>query len=99
MECIFHLFLCLLQDFIERAESYNKRGKVEFQEGRFENACQQYTFALECLPSDKEKDLKCKYHRNRAGCYVKLVCRFLNIIIVNFFFVMTYKIITIIIVN
>ncbi|XP_074606168.1 uncharacterized protein LOC141859247 [Acropora palmata] len=62
-----------LQGFIEKAEYYNNRGKVEFQESRFENACQQFTSALKCLPSNLEKDdQRNKYLCNRAACYLKL---------------------------
>lgn len=69
-----NLFVCILQDSIEKGESYNNRGKVEFQEGRYEKACQLFTSALKCLPKDQEKDKRVKYLCNRAMCYVKLVC-------------------------
>ncbi|XP_067048477.1 uncharacterized protein [Acropora muricata] len=65
--------LSSLEGFIEKAEYYYKRGKVEFQESSFENACQQYTSALKCLPSNLEKDdRRNKYLCNRAACYLKL---------------------------
>ena len=65
--------VCLFEGFIEKAEDYNKRGRVECQEGRFEKACQQFTSALKCLPSNLEDDIRLKYLCNRAGCYLKLV--------------------------
>ncbi|XP_044181721.1 uncharacterized protein LOC122962603 [Acropora millepora] len=65
--------LSSLQGFLEKAEQFNNRGKVECQEGRFERACQQFTSALECLPSNLEDDRRIKYLCNRAGCYLKLV--------------------------
>lgn len=68
------VFLCLFEGFVEKAEDYNKRGKVECEEGRFEKACQQFTSALKCLPSNVEDDKRLKYLCNRAGCYLKLVC-------------------------
>ena len=62
-----------LKDSVKKAESYNSRGKVEFQEQRYENACQQYSCALECLPREQEDDNRVKYLCNRAACHVKLV--------------------------
>lgn len=62
---------CSSRSAIEEAESHNKRGKVEFQDGKFENACQQYTLALECLPRD-QKEYRSKYFTNRAACYVNM---------------------------
>ena len=74
MLLLINLFVCLFKGFIEKAEYYNNRGKVEFQESRFENACQQFTSALKCLPSNLEKDdQRNKYLCNRAACYLKLV--------------------------
>lgn len=58
---------------VRKAESYNSRGKVEFQEKRYEDACQQYSYALECLPRDQEDDNRVKYLCNRAACHVRLV--------------------------
>ena len=46
---------------------------MEFREKRYENACEQYTSALGCLPKDQEKDRRVKYLCNRAACHVKLV--------------------------
>ncbi|PFX30254.1 Mitochondrial import receptor subunit TOM70 [Stylophora pistillata] len=57
---------------VEEAEMLNNRGKVEFQEKRYEKACQQYTSALECLPKGSENDKRVKYLCNRAACYVNL---------------------------
>ena len=62
-----------MKDSVKKAESYNSRGKVEFQEKRYENARQQYSYALECLPRDQEDDYRVKYLCNRAACSVKLV--------------------------
>ena len=58
---------------VKKAESYNSRGKVEFQEKRYEDACQQYSYALECLPRDQEDDNRVNYLCNRAACHVHLV--------------------------
>ncbi|XP_068744619.1 uncharacterized protein [Montipora capricornis] len=60
-------------DSISEWESYNNRGKVEFREGRYKTACQQFTSALACLPKeDQHNDCRVKYLNNRASCYVKL---------------------------
>ena len=66
-------FIHLKDSLHQEAESYNLKGRVAFQERRYENACQQYTAALECLPEDQGKDARAKYLCNRAACYVKQV--------------------------
>lgn len=84
---IFIVFdICLLQDSSEKAERYNNLARVEFQEGRYENACQQYTSALGCLSGDHEKDRRVKYLCNRAACFVKLVCCSFQLMPVYFLF-------------
>ena len=66
-------FIHLKDSFPEEAESYNTKGRVAFKEGRYENACQQYTAALECLPESQGKDERAKYLCNRAACFVNQV--------------------------
>ena len=68
----------LVKNFIRDAEKYHDRGIVEFQEGRYQNACQQYTNALTCLPKDEEEATKVKYLCKRAACHIKLVCYLLT---------------------
>lgn len=58
---------------LEEAERYNSKGRVAFQEHRYEKAYQEYTAALECLPDNQGKDARAKYLCNRAACYVKQV--------------------------
>lgn len=70
----FLFLLFVIQSAIQEAESHNDRARVEFKEGRFENASQQYTRALDCLPKDQAKEERAKYFTNRAACYVKMVC-------------------------
>ena len=68
------MFHC--QDIIKTAEGHNNRGRVEFQDKKYEKACQQYTLALECLPEGPENDeMIIKYLCNRAECYVNMVCK------------------------
>ena len=66
-------FIHLKDSLPEEAESYNTKGRVAFKEGRYENACQQYTAALECLPESQGKDERAKYLCNRAACFVNQV--------------------------
>ena len=66
--------LIFLKNFIKDAEKYCERGNVEFQEERYENACQQYAYALTCLPKDKQEVRQVKYLCKRAACLIKLVC-------------------------
>lgn len=70
---MFYLFLILVKNFVRDAEKYYDRGNVEFQEGRYENACQQYANALTCLPKDEEEERQVKYLCSRAACYIELV--------------------------
>ena len=66
-------FIHLKDSLHQEAESYNIKGRVAFKEGRYENACQQYTAALECLSESQGKDERAKYLCNRAACYVNQV--------------------------
>jgi len=74
LQCV--IYFKILQELTphEKAQAEKNKGNKYFKGGKYDQAINCYTHAINVCPEDKRPDLATYYH-NRAAAYEKLVSK------------------------
>ena len=72
------IIIVILQTPLEQAQAAKNNGNKHFKSGKYDDAIQCYTEAIEVCPSEYKQEMA-TFYQNRAAAYEQLVFNFLYI--------------------